>query len=146
MWWQRVKMGSWINLIQKLIVTSNVKLLQLAHHKNIITLFAANSHCVKLPNILNYDLHVAAPLMDRPERCQRWDSQTPHAHPYTDPAMFPRDATIADAANYCRNPDGGPLPWCYVDYVNTLWMYCRKSILTCGKSVSWTPTLIFVCS
>ncbi len=27
-------------------------------------------------------------------------------------AAFP-DATVEDAANYCRNPDNGATPWCY---------------------------------
>jgi plasminogen len=33
--------------------------------------------------------------------CQRWDSQSPHAHEYTEPRMFP-DRELADASNYCR--------------------------------------------
>ncbi len=35
--------------------------------------------------------------------CQRWDSQTPHDHGWTDPNKFP-DATLSDAANHCRTP------------------------------------------
>lgn len=33
--------------------------------------------------------------------CQRWDSQSPHAHNYTDGSLFP-DGSLAEAANYCR--------------------------------------------
>ena len=53
----------------------------------------------------------ATTISNRP--CQRWDSQYPHRHPYTDPDYFP-DNTLFEANNFCRNPDnsvGGP--WCY---------------------------------
>ena len=33
--------------------------------------------------------------------CQRWDSQTPHAHPYDMDYFFPFE-TIVEASNYCR--------------------------------------------
>ena len=103
-----------------------------------IMLFTGGSPCVTLPNILSYDLTVSRPIPG--VECQRWDSQTPWSHPYTDPAMFPHDATIADASNYCRNPDGGLLPWCYIRYHNVPWVYCLKDILDCGK----TPFLLTV--
>jgi apolipoprotein a len=38
--------------------------------------------------------------------CQRWDSNTPHEHNRNDPSMFPDDASIYDAGNYCRDPHG----------------------------------------
>ena len=100
----------------------------------IYSIFPGSSPCINFPKILSYDLHVSYPHPGRP--CQRWDSQTPTSHPYTDPDMFPHDATIAEAANYCRNPDGGPLPWCYVTAANEPWMYCSTSILNCGKIIS----------
>ena len=56
--------------------------------------------------------------------CQRWDSQHPHAHGYTDPARF-ADDTLADAANYCRAPDGRTLPWCYTISADQRWDYCN---------------------
>ena len=56
--------------------------------------------------------------------CQRWDSQHPHAHGYTDPARFPDD-TLADAANYCRAPAGRTLPWCYTMSADHRWDYCN---------------------
>ena len=44
--------------------------------------------------------------------CQRWDSQVPHTHDYQVTGSFP-DATVSDANNYCRNPDGNADgPWC----------------------------------
>uniref|UniRef100_A0A3Q3BP84 Kringle domain-containing protein n=1 Tax=Kryptolebias marmoratus TaxID=37003 RepID=A0A3Q3BP84_KRYMA len=56
--------------------------------------------------------------------CQRWDSQSPHSHPFT-PAYFLEE-------NYCRNPDGEPRPWCYTTNSSTRWEYCP--IPRCGKS------------
>ena len=38
--------------------------------------------------------------------CQRWDSQHPHMHNWNFPDHFPNDASLYDAHNYCRNPDG----------------------------------------
>ena len=55
--------------------------------------------------------------------CQRWDSQHPHVHEYTDPAQFP-DATLEDAANHCRAPDGRDIPWCYTTSAERRWDYC----------------------
>ena len=46
--------------------------------------------------------------------CQAWSSQSPHNHNMNDPDDFP-DSTIADAANYCRNPDGSPTAWCFTE-------------------------------
>ncbi|MFT7799312.1 hepatocyte growth factor isoform X2 [Arapaima gigas] len=42
-------------------------------------------------------------------KCQRWDSQFPHNHSYT-----PENYKCKDLReNYCRNPDGADLPWCF---------------------------------
>ena len=62
--------------------------------------------------------------------CQRWDSQFPHKHSL-DPSRFP-EASLKDAANYCRNPDddtGGP--WCYTTDTNKKWEHC--DVTQCGK-------------
>lgn len=54
--------------------------------------------------------------------CQRWDSQTPHAHMFTS-AHFP-DETLEDAGNYCRDPrDEGHL-WCHTTDPSINWQYC----------------------
>ena len=55
--------------------------------------------------------------------CQRWDSQSPHPHSHNNLADFP-DASLADAANYCRNPDGWEQGlWC-VTTSSTYWEAC----------------------
>ncbi|XP_074641852.1 uncharacterized protein LOC141899442 isoform X2 [Tubulanus polymorphus] len=55
--------------------------------------------------------------------CQRWTSQKPNAHIRTLDVMFP-DKTVADAGNFCRNPDKSKKPWCYT--VNgPRWDYCE---------------------
>lgn len=59
--------------------------------------------------------------------CQRWDSQRPYSHRYTDPKQFP-DATLYDAANFCRNPDGSPLAWCYTTSNEKRWDWCDTDI------------------
>ena len=57
--------------------------------------------------------------------CQRWDSQIPHAHPAYPMDNFP-DATLLEAANYCRNPDMklGVGPWCYTNDPDLPWESC----------------------
>ncbi|XP_077864886.1 plasminogen-like [Saccoglossus kowalevskii] len=42
--------------------------------------------------------------------CQKWTSQTPHSHEY-DPESYPA-AGLGDN-NYCRNPSGYFVPWCF---------------------------------
>jgi len=57
--------------------------------------------------------------------CQRWDSNTPHKPnaPSKKASNYP-DASIADAANYCRNTDGEPSPWCYTTDKRKRWEFC----------------------
>uniref|UniRef100_A0A4W4FKN7 Hepatopoietin-A n=1 Tax=Electrophorus electricus TaxID=8005 RepID=A0A4W4FKN7_ELEEL len=41
--------------------------------------------------------------------CQRWDVQFPHNHSYT-----PQNYKCKDLReNFCRNPDGSEIPWCF---------------------------------
>lgn len=57
-------------------------------------------------------------------QCQRWDSQSPHAHEQL-PGNFP-EGSFSAAENYCRNPDGvlgGP--WCYTEDRHVRWEYCN---------------------
>ena len=56
--------------------------------------------------------------------CQRWDTQTPNVHNYTDDAMFPDD-NVTEAKDYCRDPGGVKgQPWCYTTDPNLPWEYC----------------------
>ncbi|XP_066292607.1 uncharacterized protein [Branchiostoma lanceolatum] len=52
--------------------------------------------------------------------CQRWDSQTPHAHVNT-PHHYPSAGLVE---NYCRNPDGSTGVWCYTTDPGTRHEYC----------------------
>ncbi|XP_013870174.1 uncharacterized protein LOC106521943 [Austrofundulus limnaeus] len=52
--------------------------------------------------------------------CQRWDSQEPHSHNYT-PSAYPHHHL---EENYCRNPDGRRLPWCYTTNSSEVLDYC----------------------
>ncbi|XP_066295113.1 uncharacterized protein [Branchiostoma lanceolatum] len=52
--------------------------------------------------------------------CQRWDSQTPHAHDRT-PANYPSGGL---EENYCRNPDGSYALWCYTTDPRKRWDFC----------------------
>ncbi|CAH1786987.1 unnamed protein product, partial [Owenia fusiformis] len=68
------------------------------------------------------------------KQCQRWDSQTPHAHENYDANMFP-DVSVADAGNFCRNPDLSHTgPWCYTIDPNTEWEYCDIDWCECKHS------------
>ncbi len=69
------------------------------------------------------------------KNCQRWDQQEPHTHLYSTSNYFP-DATIADASNYCRNPEdwSGGL-WCFTTDPQKQWepcdiKFCQTSKLT----------------
>ncbi|XP_060550884.1 hepatocyte growth factor isoform X4 [Pantherophis guttatus] len=46
--------------------------------------------------------------------CQRWDSQVPHQHNFTRENFKCKDLR----ENYCRNPDGAEVPWCFTTNPN----------------------------
>ncbi|XP_043923831.1 plasminogen [Protopterus annectens] len=54
------------------------------------------------------------------KQCQRWDQHVPHRHSRT-PDNYPCKGLNN---NYCRNPDGETMPWCYTTDPNTRWEYC----------------------
>ena len=57
--------------------------------------------------------------------CQKWTTQSPHAHEYTS-AVYPM-AGIRDH-NYCRNPEpnlNAVQPWCYTVDPQMRWDYCH---------------------
>ena len=58
--------------------------------------------------------------------CQAWSSNSPHSHNYN-----------SESANYCRNPDGEPRPWCYTTDPNVRWEYC--SLSQCQAAPSAPP-------
>ncbi|XP_073416289.1 plasminogen [Dendrobates tinctorius] len=58
--------------------------------------------------------------------CQSWSSQEPHTHGRT-PDNYPCKNL---EKNYCRNPDGESMPWCYTTDKLTRWEYC--DIPSCG--------------
>ena len=57
------------------------------------------------------------------------------------PNLFP-DATLADAANLCRNPDGksGGL-WCNTNKADNQWGYCDAPLYT-GKYKAKLPLCV----
>ncbi|XP_078608665.1 uncharacterized protein LOC144880404 [Branchiostoma floridae x Branchiostoma japonicum] len=61
--------------------------------------------------------------------CQRWDSQTPHAHDKT-PANYPSSGL---EENYCRNPSGHHTVWCYTTDASKRWERC--DIPACDEDV-----------
>ena len=88
----------------------------------------AQQTCVSTDGLV-YNGNVAVTQQDK--ECQRWDSQYPHKHRYTDPSKFP-DSTLADAGNYCRAPDGNHLPWCYTTSIDQCWEYCDFDMIYWG--------------
>ncbi|KAK3101928.1 hypothetical protein FSP39_007432 [Pinctada imbricata] len=56
--------------------------------------------------------------------CQRWDSQSPNRHTFTD----------VSEENYCRTPDGAVVPWCYSTNPTKRWEECQ--IVPCEKSAT----------
>ncbi|ELU06005.1 hypothetical protein CAPTEDRAFT_130039, partial [Capitella teleta] len=53
--------------------------------------------------------------------CQRWDSQTPHAHNY-ETYKFPNSEIDH---NYCRNPSNSTIgPWCLTTDTGTEFETC----------------------
>ena len=85
--------------------------------------------CVPLDSLPNYDGAVSSTLNGL--TCQRWDSQTPHKHHYTDPSLFP-EATLEDAANYCRTPDGSEWPWCFTTSPEVRSQLCYFDVKLCS--------------
>ncbi|XP_036373679.1 hepatocyte growth factor [Megalops cyprinoides] len=66
-------------------------------------------------------------------QCQRWDSQFPHNHSYS-----PQNYKCKDLReNYCRNPDGADLPWCFTTDPNVRMAFCTN-IPRCGAQVPET--------
>jgi len=63
--------------------------------------------------------------------CQAWTSQSPHQHKNNKDHKFPENS-VADAVNYCRNPDNEPVGlWCYTTDPKVRWEAC--DVPACGQ-------------
>ncbi|KAL4228601.1 hypothetical protein ACF0H5_011651 [Mactra antiquata] len=62
--------------------------------------------------------------------CQRWDSQTPHDHPFV--FGFP-EPFVSDAQNFCRDPDDEGIPWCFTVNQTIKWEPCPVKKCTFSK-------------
>ena len=72
--------------------------------------------------------------------CQRWDSQEPHEHTFTNAQKFP-DNTFEEISNNCRNPDQKPEgSWCYTTDPDVEWQYCDVPKCS-GDSGRWAKWL-----
>ncbi|XP_078581132.1 plasminogen-like isoform X2 [Branchiostoma floridae x Branchiostoma japonicum] len=67
--------------------------------------------------------------------CQSWDSTIPHKPRYTPPD--------GKDHNYCRNPSGAAMPWCYTLDSGKKWEYCDIQPCECrmGKGTSYRGTV-----
>ena len=54
------------------------------------------------------------------EPCQSWSSQSPHGHMFTPESHSSDDLE----RNFCRNPDGSDMAWCYTSNPDILWGVC----------------------
>ena len=99
---------------------------------HIILLNPGAEFCVKLDFLPNYDGSVSSTMNGL--TCQRWDSQDPHKHHYTDPSLFP-EATLEDVANYCRTPDGSEWPWCFTTAPDVRSQLCYFDVKFCGGGI-----------
>ncbi|TRY66828.1 hypothetical protein DNTS_004773 [Danionella cerebrum] len=63
-------------------------------------------------------------------KCQRWDAQKPHQHPF-----FPKTYECKGLEeNYCRNPDGSEAPWCFTSVPNMRTALCLQ-IKRCADDI-----------
>ncbi|XP_068087835.1 plasminogen [Hyperolius riggenbachi] len=78
------------------------------------------------------------------KKCQSWSAQEPQTHSRT-PDNYPCKNL---ENNYCRNPDGESMPWCYTTDPGTRWEYCEipscdlPPVVTPGPT---TPTAFSEC-
>ena len=78
--------------------------------------------CKSTVNGTDYQGKVAVTVTGK--TCQPWTAQSPHSHTRNNQEKFP-DATLADAENFCRNPDNTfNGPWCYTMERDTRWERC----------------------
>ncbi|KAH0622431.1 hypothetical protein JD844_024733 [Phrynosoma platyrhinos] len=72
--------------------------------------------------------------------CQSWAAQAPHKHART-PENYPcKHGGLEE--NYCRNPDGETMPWCYTTDSNKRWEYCDIPSCDGPAAVTAAPPVI----
>lgn len=101
-------------------ISLRYKLLTLATYLNGKHLF---SGCKK--DVKGEDYQGTTSVTMNGKTCQAWSSNTPHAKnpKASDNNNYP-DGSMADAKNYCRNPDGSNHVWCYTTDPNVRWEKC----------------------
>ncbi|XP_053397718.1 uncharacterized protein LOC123552222 [Mercenaria mercenaria] len=63
-------------------------------------------------------------------KCQRWDSQTPHKHSFTQEKYWYRGEDFL-SDNYCRLPNYNLMPWCYTTDPKMRWEPCDIRVEEC---------------
>ena len=101
-----------------------------AKHTLVIFFNTGGEYCVGLDFVPSYNGTVSSTLNGL--TCQRWDSQHPHQHQYTDHNLFP-EATLEDAGNYCRTPDGSEWPWCFTTSLEVRSQLCYFGVKLCAS-------------
>ena len=69
--------------------------------------------------------------------CQAWSAQVPHSHINNKPELFPYDNSVAEARNYCRDPDFEYDPWCYTISANLRWEFCDIRLCSGTVLTNW---------
>ncbi|KAL4219104.1 hypothetical protein ACF0H5_021687 [Mactra antiquata] len=79
-----------------------------------------DSHCYSNQNSGSYNGTVAVTVGGN--ICQNWADQTPHSHIYD--ATYMPDGSLAEARNYCRDPNRIGFNWCFTTNPNVRWEPC----------------------
>lgn len=88
---------------------------------------SGSAECLNSPKGLDY-FGTKHRTVDNIE-CQRWDSMEPHRHGFSIGFM---GLSASEHENYCRNPDGKEMPWCYPVNSTVEFQYCN--IPNCPES------------
>jgi len=75
-------------------------------------LFTLLSYCI-VANIKSANTTISG------RHCQRWDSQSPHIHPYSNLSAY---------ENYCMNPNEDAAPWCYTTDAHHRTEFCWRPV------------------
>ncbi|KAL4219033.1 hypothetical protein ACF0H5_021616 [Mactra antiquata] len=89
-----------------------------------------NNQCYSTPTHFGYDGTVA--VTTNGYTCQNWIDQTPHAHGQVADQM--PESSLADAKNYCRDPDGEGFNWCYTTNPSVRFEECDTYPCTSGNN------------